>query len=225
MILAYVRTVILYFVLIFGMRLMGKRQVGQMEPSELVVAMLVADLATIPMQNMELPLYTGIVPILAVLGLELLLSALSFCSLRLRRLLCGKPVILIENGHLVQDNLRKTRITADELTGHLRLKEVLDLTTVQYAILETSGELSVFLFPQHRPASAMEAKIKAQKQGLPITIIEDGKLMKQNLPYAQKNAAWVDKVLKQNRATIKDTFLLTVDENGQTLWLPKEEER
>ena len=222
MIVTYVRTVILYLVLIIGVRLMGKRQVGQMEPSELVVAMLVADLATIPMQNEGLPLYTGIVPILAVLGLELLLSALSVYSLRLRRLLCGKPVILIENGRLLQENLRKTRMTADELTGHLRLKEVLDLNTVQYAILETSGELSVFLFPQHRPASALEAKIKAQKQGLPVTIIEDGKLMKQNLPYAQKDTTWVCNVLKRNSTTIQDTFLLTVDENGQTLWLPKE---
>ena len=223
MILAYVRTAILYLVLIIGVRLTGKRQVGQMEPSELVVAMLLADLATIPMQNTELPLYTGIVPILAVLGLELLLSALSFCSLGLRRLLCGKPVILIENGHLLQDNLRKTRITADELTGHLRLKEVLDLKTVQYAILETSGELSVFLFPQHRPATALEAQVKAQKQGLPVTIIQDGKLMKGNLPHAGKNRNWVNQILTQNRTTIQDTFLLTVDEKGQTLWLPKEE--
>lgn len=223
MILVYVRTVIVYLTLIIGVRLMGKRQVGQMEPSELVVAMLVADLATIPLQNEELPLYTGIVPIMAVLGLELLLSALSFSFLGLRRLLCGKPVILIENGNLLQDNLRKTRITADELTGHLRLKDVLDLNTVQYAILETSGELSVFLFPKHRPATAMEAKVKAQKQGLPVTIIQDGKLMKQNLPHAQKDPGWVRTILKQNNTTIKDTYLLTVDENGQTLWLPKEE--
>lgn len=223
MILTYVRTLILYLVLIASVRLMGKRQVGQMEPSELVVAMLVADLASIPMQSPGLPLFTGIVPIITVLGLELLLSALSVSSLRLRRLLCGKPVILIENGHLLQENLRKTRITADELTGHLRLKDVLDLSTVQYAILETSGELSVFLFPRYSPASAADAGIKPQVQGLPVTLIEDGKLMKQNLPYAQKDISWVRKVLKQNSATVKDTFLLTVDENGQILWLPKED--
>lgn len=223
MILSYVRTVILYLVLIIGVRLMGKRQVGQMEPSELVVAMLVADLASIPMQNQGLPLFSGIVPIVAVLGLELVLSALSVSSIRLRRLLCGKPIILIENGHLLQGNLRKTRITADELTGHLRLKDVLDLNTVQYAILETSGELSVFLFPQYSPATAEEAGIKTQAQGLPVTLIEDGKLMKQNFPYAQKNTAWVQKTLKQHQATVKDTYLLTVDENGQTLWIPKEE--
>lgn len=223
MILSYVRTVILYLVLIACVRMMGKRQVGQMEPSELVVAMLVADLASIPMQNDGLPLFSGVVPILAVLGLELVLSALSVSSVKLRRLLCGKPVILIENGHLLQQNLRKTRISADELTGHLRLKDVLDLNTVQYAILETSGDLSVFLFPEHRPASAAEAGVKTQQQGLPVTVIEDGKLMKQNLPYAQKDAAWVQKILKKHKATVRDTFLLTVDENGQTLWLPKED--
>ena len=222
MILSYVRTVILYLVLIAGVRLMGKRQVGQMEPSELVVAMLVADLASIPMQNEGLPLYSGVVPIIVVLGLELVLSALSVSSVRLRRLLCGKPVILIENGKLLQENLRKTRITADELTGHLRLKDVLDLNTVQYAILETSGELSVFLFPEHRPATAGEAKIAPEKQGLPVTVIEDGKLLKQNLPHAQKDTHWVFKALKKHRSTVKDTFLLTVDENGQTYWLPRE---
>jgi uncharacterized membrane protein YcaP (DUF421 family) len=220
MILSYVRTAILYLVLIAVVRLMGKRQVGQMEPSELVVAMLVADLASIPMQNEGLPLFSGVVPILTVLGLELVLSALSVSSIRLRRLLCGKPVILIENGHLLQQNLRRTRITVDELTGHLRLKDVLDLNTVQYAILETSGDLSVFLFPQYQPAPAGDG---AEPQGLPVSIIEDGKLMKQNLSYAKKDTAWVQKILKKQKSTVQDTFLLTVDENGQTLWLPMEE--
>lgn len=224
MILSYVRTAILYLVLIAVVRVMGKRQVGQMEPSELVVAMLVADLASIPMQNEGLPLFSGVVPILTVLGLELVLSALSVSSIRLRRLLCGKPVILIENGHLLQQNLRKTRITVDELTGLLRLKDVLELNTVQYAILETSGDLSVFLFPEHRPASAGEAKVKTQPQGLPVSIIEDGKLMKQNLPYAKKTTAWVRQVLKKNKSTVQDTFLLTVDEHDRTLWLPMEEQ-
>ena len=224
MILSYVRTAILYLVLIAVVRVMGKRQVGQMEPSELVVAMLVADLASIPMQNEGLPLFSGVVPILTVLGLELVLSALSVSSIRLRRLLCGKPVILIENGHLLQQNLRKTRITVDELTGLLRLKDVLDLNTVQYAILETSGDLSVFLFPEHRPASAGEAKVKTQPQGLPVSIIEDGKLMKQNLPYAKKTTAWVRQVLKKNKSTVQDTFLLTVDEHDRTLWLTMEEQ-
>ena len=215
MILSYIRTAILYLLLIVGVRLMGKRQVGQMEPAEFVVTMLVANLASIPMEDEGIPLFSGVIPILTVLGLELVLSSVSVLSIGLRRLLCGKPVILIENGH--------TRITADELSGHLRLKDVLDLSTVQYAILETSGDLSVFLFPEHSPATAKDAGIITGNQGLPVTVIEDGKLLRQNLPHANKDTAWVRRTLKQHRTTVRDTFLLTVDEHGKTLWIPMEE--
>ena len=222
MILYYLRTLFLYFILIASVRLMGKRQVGQMEPSEFVVTMLVANLASIPMQDEGIPLFSGLVPILTVLGSELVLSVASMGSIRLRRILCGKPVILIENGHILQDNLRRTRITLDELTGHLRLKEVLDLNTVQFAILETNGDLSVFLYPAHRPPTAKEAKIQAQKQALPVTIIDDGRLLTRNLPVAKKDVSWVWRVLKSHNATLEDTFLLTVDSTDTILWLPKE---
>ena len=144
MIISYIRTVLLYLVLIAVIRTMGKRQVGQMEPSELVVAMLIADLASIPMQDTGIPLLSGLVPLLTVLGLELVLSWLTMRSPFWRKVFCGKPVILIDNGKILQDNLRRTRVTLDELTGHLREKDVLDITTVQYAILETNGSLSVF---------------------------------------------------------------------------------
>ena len=163
MILSYLRTVILYSVLILVIRLMGKRQIGQMEPAEFVVTMLVANLAAIPMEDGGIPLFYGLVPILTVLGMELIFSYLSLKSLTFRRLLCGKPVILIENGNIMQANLRKTRVTLDELTGHLREKDVLDLKMVQYAILETNGNLSVFPYPKERPASAKDAGVKAGK--------------------------------------------------------------
>ena len=222
MLLYYLRTMILYLVLIASVRLMGKRQVGQMEPSEFVVTMLVANLASIPMQDEGIPLFSGVVPILTVLGAELVLSVASMGSIRLRRILCGKPVILMENGRILQENLRKTRITLDELTGHLRLKDVLDLNTVQFAILETNGDISVFLYPSHRPASAREAGIQAGKQALPVTIIDDGRLLKKNLPVAQKDENWVKRVLNAHNSTLEDTFLLTVDEADTILWLPKE---
>ena len=222
MLLYYLRTMILYLVLIASVRLMGKRQVGQMEPSEFVVTMLVANLASIPMQDEGIPLFSGVIPILTVLGAELVLSVASMGSIRLRRILCGKPVILMENGRILQENLRKTRITLDELTGHLRLKDVLDLNTVQFAILETNGDISVFLYPSHRPASAREAGIQAGKQALPVTIIDDGRLLKKNLPIAQKDENWVKRVLNAHNSTLEDTFLLTVDAADTILWLPKE---
>ncbi|MBQ6889777.1 MAG: DUF421 domain-containing protein [Oscillospiraceae bacterium] len=222
MISTYCRTIVLYLILILVIRLLGKRQIGQLEPSELVVTMLLADLASIPMQDGGIPLYSGVLPIFTVLALELILSVLSVKSLGLRRLLCGKPVILIENGKVLQSSLKKTRLSLDELTGHLRQKDVLDLSQVQYAILETNGSLSVFPYPKYRPASAMDAGIPASKQYMPVTIVSDGCLLWENLELAQKDAAWVQRVLLSRNATLEQTWLLTVDKSDRVLWLAKE---
>ena len=222
MLLSFIRTVILYPVLIFVIRLMGKRQLGQMEPSEFAVTMMVANLATIPVEEREAPLYMGLIPMLTVLGLELVLAVVCLRSIFLRKLLCGKPVILIENGNILQENLRRTRITLDELTGHLREKDVLDPRAVQYAILETNGNLSVFPYPKERPATAAEAKIETRKQYLPITIVSDGKLLRENLQVAGKTEDWVHKTLKKKKADISTTWLLTVDQGDQVIWYRKE---
>lgn len=222
MIISYLRTVILYLVLIAGMRILGKRQIGQLEPSEFVVAMLIADLAAIPMQNSGIPLLSGLVPILTVLGLELALSGLTMYSVRFRRMMCGKPVILIDNGKILQSNMRLARITLDELSGHLRQKDVLDVSAVQYAILETDGNLSVFPFPKERPASAKEAGIRAKRQHLPVTIIEDGFFSEDNLKKSGKDVRWLRSVLEEHRTTAAETFLLTVDGGGKVCWIGKE---
>ena len=222
MILSYVRTIILYLILIMVIRLMGKRQIGQMEPAEFVVTMLVANLAAIPMQDGGIPLYSGVVPILTVLGVELVLSAVSLKNSRVRKLLCGKPVILIENGNILQQNLKMTRITLDELTGHLREKDVLDIQAVQYAILETNGNLSVFPYPKEKPASAKDAGIQARHQFLPFTIISDGELLRDNLRKARKDEAWLRRVLEERGATQEETWLLTVDGGNHVVFLRKE---
>ena len=222
MILSYFRTILLYGILIAVIRLMGKRQIGQMEASEFVVTMLVANLAAIPMQDGGIPLFSGVVPIVTVLGIELVLSWLSLHNIPLRKILCGKPVILIENGNILQQNLQKTRVTLDELTGLLREKDVLDLQTVQYAILETNGNLSVFPYPKEKPATAKDAGIQAKKQYLPLTIVSDGFLLEDNLQKAGKNLAWVEKVLQEKDATVKDTWLLTVDGSDRIVFYRKE---
>ena len=221
MIHSYLRTILLYMVLILGVRLMGKRQIGQMEASEFVVTMLVANLAAIPMQDSGIPLYTGLVPILTVLGMELVLSWLILKNMALRKFFCGKPVILIDNGHILQENLRRTRVTLDELMGHLREKDVLDIRSVQYAILETNGNLSVFPYPKERPASAKDAGIQAKKQSLPITIIEDGCLLEENLRLSGKDEVWLRRVLQNHTATLEETFLLAV-EDGKAVFYRKE---
>ena len=223
MLLSYLRAVFLYLILILSIRLMGKRQIGQMEASEFVVTMLVANLASIPMQDSAIPLYSGLVPILVVLGMELTLSGLIMHSVVVRRLFCGKPVILINNGKILRENLRRTRVTLDELTGHLRQKDVLDIRTVQFAILETDGSLSVFPFPKERPASAKEAGIKVKPQHFPVTIIEDGYFFEENLEKARKSEDWLEKTLRYYGTTRENTFFLTVDEADNVVWLGKEQ--
>ena len=222
MTLSFLRTAVLYLVLILAVRLMGKRQIGQMEASEFVVTMLVANLASIPMQDGGIPLYSGLLPILTVLGLELTLSGVIMRSVKLRKFLCGKPVILIDNGRILQENLRATRVNLDELTGHLREKDVLDIRSVQFAILETNGNLSVFPFPKDRPASARDAGIQAKEQFLPITIIEDGFISDDNLAIAGKDKRWLRKTLTEHQVNALDTFLLTVDGGGHVVLVKKE---
>lgn len=223
MLTSYFRTILLYLVLLAAIRFLGKRQIGQMEASEFVVAMLVADLAAIPMQDVSIPLYTGLVPILTVLGAELVLAGICLRSIRFRRLLCGKPVILIENGRVLQNNLRRTRVTIDELMGHLREKDVLDVRTVQYAILETNGNLSVFPYPAEVAPSAKDLQIHPKERYLPITIVSDGALLDENLALSGRDGDWLRKTLGDYRATVAGTWLLTVDKTGHVLWLGKED--
>lgn len=222
MVLSYIRTIILYLLLLVSVRMMGKRQIGQMEPSEFVVTMLVANLAAIPMQDVDIPLYSGIIPIVTVLGAELVLAGISLWSVGFRRILCGKPVILVENGKILQKNLRNTRVTLDELMGHLREKDILDIRTVQYAILETNGNLSVFPFPAEVAPSAKDMGVQAKDRYLPVTIIEDGFLFRENLAVAGKDEAWVHRTLAQYRSGIAGTWLLTVDQGGSIFWQGKE---
>lgn len=222
MILSYLRTLILYLVLILVIRLMGKRQIGEMEPAEFVVTMLVANLASIPMQDGGIPLFSGLVPILTVLGVELVLSWFTLRSTGFRQLLCGKPVVLIDNGRICQRQLRQTRITLDELMGHLRAKDVLDVRTVQYAILETDGTLSVFPFALKKPASAQDAQVQVKQETLPLTLIEDGTVLRQNLQLSGKSEGWLHQTLHARNAKPEETFLLALM-GSQVIFIPKEE--
>ena len=224
MILSYLRTLVLYGVLIAIIRLMGKRQIGQMEPAEFVVTMLVANLAAIPMQDGGIPLFSGLVPILTVLGMELVLSWISIKSISFRKLLCGKPVILIENGNIMQENLRRTRVSLDELMSHLRQKDVLDVSQVQYAVLETDGNLSVFPYPKHRPATAKEAGIQADKQSLPVALISDGKILQDNLALMKKDPRWLHRELQARKVAPEEVFFLSLDQQGHIFCVVKEKE-
>ena len=197
MLICLIRTVILYFLLIAVIRLMGKRQLGEMGPLEFVVAILIADLASVPMQD---------------------LSVVCYHIPGLRRIFSGKPVILMEDGTLLQKNLKKTRITPDELTELLREKNVVDLTTVKYAILETNGQISALLYPEYEPPTAKDLTVTVPPLSFPVTIISSGRLLRKNLPIAGRSEQWVHGVLSAHGCTVEEVYLLTVTPDG-TLYL------
>lgn len=215
MLVGLIRSFLLYLILIAVIRMMGKRQLGQMEASEFVVTMLVADLAAVPMQDLGIPLLSGLIPILVVLLMELILSALSYHSITIRKLFCGKPVILMENGKILQENLKKTRLTPDELTELLREKGTTDLSSVKYAILEANGQLSALLYPEYQPATPQDLAIQTQPLYLPITIISGGKLLTENLKISGRDEKWLEKQLKIHSCTVRDVYLLTVEASGK----------
>jgi len=217
------RTVILYSLLILAVRLLGKRQIGQMEPSEFVVTMLLANLATIPLEESNIPISHGIVPILLVFGGELLIAWLTTCSVFFRKLFCGKPEILIDNGRISYKALKKNRVNLDELTMHLREKEIFDLSEVKFAILETNGQLSTLLYAKNRPADAKHAGIKVVDTELPITLISDGKLLRENLAVAKKNEAWLHSQLAKRNCKQADVLLMTVDVTNKIHFIKRSE--
>ena len=223
MLISFLRTILLYTALVFCIRLMGKRQVGEMEPAEFVVTMLLANLAAGPMQDGTLPLLSALLPILTVLALELVLAVLSMKSEWMSRLLCGKPEILIREGRIDQKALIAARMSMDELNEQLREKDVFDLGAVQYAILETDGELSVLLYPEKRPATAETAGISPKPASLPFTIVSDGTLMQENLSLSGHDRAWLDRELERRRIKLQELFLLTVDRLGRIVAVKKED--
>ena len=205
------RTFLFYFALIAVIRLLGKRQVGQMEPSEFVVTMLMANLASVPLEDWDIPVWGGLVPMGIVFVCERVISRLCLKSIRLRRLLCGKPVILIENGRLLQENLRRTRVNLDELSGHLREQGVLAMETVQFAILETNGSITVFPYPP-----------KPKKQELPYTVISDGHILTANLALLGRNEAWLHKKLHGKGLKPEQVLLMTLTHSGECAVFPRQ---
>ena len=224
MITAFLRTVILYFLIMIGLRIMGKRQIGELEPSELVLTMMISDLAAVPMQDFGIPLLSGVIPILTLMALSMLLSQLSLQNLRFRALVCGTPAILIRNGQLQQETMRKNRYTLDELLEELREQGVSNIQDVKYAVLENSGQLSVLLWNKKQPPTAEQLGLDLEDDVfLPMILINDGRILSKHLRLAGKDDAWLQETLQQEGFTSpRQVFLLTLDDQGQTYCIPKE---
>ena len=224
MMTAFTRTIILYFLIMVGLRLMGKRQIGELEPSELVLTMMISDLATVPMQDFGIPLLAGVIPILTLLSISMLLSQISLRNLRFRAVVCGTPSVLIRNGELQQDTMRRNRYTLDELLEELRGQGISDIADVKYAVLENSGQLSVLPWAAQQPPTASQLGLEIKDDvTLPVILINDGRVLAKNLALCGKDKSWLDKALRKEKiSSPREVFLMTLDEQGQVLCVKKE---
>lgn len=223
MIIALFRTAILYVLIIVGIRLMGKRQVGELEPSEFVLTLLIADLAAVPMQDYGIPLLSGVIPIMTLLCITMMISILTMKSIRFRAIMCGQPSIVVQDGKLKEAEMRKNRFTLDELTEELRIQGVTDIASVKYAILETNGMMSVILKASDRPATTGNLGVVPAETGLPMILVNDGRLMTQNMRARGLDDIWLKKQLDaRGIGHVQEVFLLTVDEQNGVFCMKKE---
>ena len=223
MFIVLIRTVILYLLIIAGLRLLGKRQLGELEPAELTLTLIIADLASVPMQDNGIPLLTGLIPIIVLLCLATILSVLSVKSIRFRTILCGQPSVVIFDGVILERELRKNRLMVDELLEELRIQGYTDLRDIKFAILETNGKLSVLPKAARKPVTAEQMGLSPEEPGLPIVIISDGHLLSQNLAARGLSEKWLYRQLaKHGLISPRQAFLLTVDQLGNTYCAAKE---
>jgi len=215
MLINLLRTLILYLLVVLVMRAMGKRQIGELEPFELVIAVMIAELATIPMADAGIPLINGIIPILVLLVIQLTLSSLSLKSVTARKIISGVPSIIIKNGQLVEEELYRLRYNLHEVLEQLRIKGYPNISDIEFAILETSGQLSVIPKSQKRAVTPEDLKISTPYEGIPLALIVDGYLQKERLAETKLTLQWLEaEIKKQGFNSIKEIFLASIDSNG-----------
>ena len=205
------RTAILFLFVTIAIRLMGKRQIGDMQPNELVVTLLLSEIAAIPLQDTSQPILNCVIAIFILVIMEIVVSVFSLKSTTIRRLLNGQAVVIIKNGVVDQSEMRRVRMTVLDLIEMLRVQNVFDISTVAFAVLEVNGELSVLLKTAEQAATVKDIGVKKDKATLPIPVITDGKIISENLTALQITHNDVEKILKQNNVTTKQVFLLTLD--------------
>lgn len=217
-----IRTLILFLIVVIVMRVMGKRQIGQLQPFELAVAILISELAAVPMQDTGIPLINGIIPILTLLAAQLVMSFISLKSVRARAIICGKPNILIENGKINEKNLRKEMYTLNDLLEQLRIEGSPNIADVEFAILETNGQLSIIPKSQKRPLSPEDLNLSTKYEGLPLDVIVDGNINYKNLKKAQLDQSWLQTELsKLGIDNVKDVLFASLDTDGNLYYQKK----
>ena len=224
MLVIFVRSIFLYLIILIVMRLMGKREIGQLQPFELVIAILIADLASIPMSGSGIPLSNGIIPILGLLVVDLIISTGNMKSIKLRELICGRPSILIFRGKIDEKMLKKEKITINELEERLRGNDVYNLGDVEYAILETNGQMTVIQKPNKRNATPEDFNIMPEYEGIPYDLVIDGAVMNENLKKIGKDYNWLKKETNKYGINPEEALIVTLDGKGQFFCQKKEKQ-
>lgn len=215
MIISIIRTILLYAFVVIAVRLMGKRQISEMQPSELVITLIVSEIAAIPMQNTSQPLLSGVVPVLVLVALEIAASVFMMKSGKFRKLMCGSPIVVIRDGEILQNEMRRLRLTTEDLCVQLRQQNVFSIEDVQYCIVETTGKVSVLEKPQSRQPSAKDLGVEIRDNKIETVVVNDGKILDNSLDLCGKNKDDVYNILKSENTKLKDVFLMTLDALGR----------
>ena len=217
-------SIVIYAGLVLLMRLMGKRQLGDLELSELIVTILISEIAAQPILDENATLFGVFVPAVTLMALEYLLSVVAVKSVRLRGILAGKPSLLVVRGRIDQTQMRKNRITPDELAEAMRSDGILDLRDVQYAVLETSGKLNIIPTPQQRPVTAGQLGVDQPDPGWPVIVISGGRVLSENLRYLGRDENWLKKQLRNNGlSSPQEVYMMTADRQDGIFLAPKED--
>ena len=224
MLITFFRAIVLYVIVLIVMRLMGKREIGQLQPFELAISIMIADLASLPMTETGVPISNGIIPILGLLVMHLTISMLNMKSTKAREIICGKPSILIFRGKVDQKVLKKERFTINELEERLRDNNIFNIGDVEYAVLETSGQVTVIPKPNKRPATPEDFNIEPKYEGIPYDLVVDGKVMYDNLEKLGKNFVWLQKQTEKFGIKPEEALIVTIDGDNQFFCQPLEKD-
>ncbi len=209
-----IRAVILYILITFSLRLMGKRQLGELQPSELVVTILISNIASIPVEDSSMPMIMGIVPILTLVCLDVIMSGIMLKSAKIRKLMIGSPRIIISGGDILQDEMKRLRYTVDDLVEAMREQQIFDITQIQYAIVETTGKINFLLKKDFQPAEKQDVDAGGSTKNPPSVIIRDGIVDKQQLRLLGLGEQWLTRILRENNVGERGIFLMTSDNGG-----------
>ena len=225
MLIVFVRSVILYIVIVFSIRLMGKHQLGELSPNEFVIAILISNIATLPAENSDIPLVRGVIPVITLVCLDVIVSTLSFKSRKIRRLVSGSPKVVISDGKVIQKELKNIRYTTDDLMESMRNQGIFDISQVQFAIVETNGKLSFYLKPPYQPLTPETKAHTVPTSNPPVTVIDDGEVITSSMKFINMTDKQLELFLSNNHITVEEVFLFSSDGKNKNILIRKEREQ